>query len=151
MLRRISLLGVFVAALLAAPAGAATYMSCDARFTYGSGGFRLDRDSIKWRAHPAKCRHEIDGTTAGTINLVDLRWSGWGRSSATASGFVLANHYDENGNLPRSAVRVSVGRRVRACRRGRRAWFYSRLRVQPESGPRGQWLSLYVPRKRRNC
>jgi hypothetical protein len=147
--RRISFLAVTVALCAAAPASGAAYMSCDARFDYASGGFRLDRDSIKWRARPQKCRHEIDGTTAGSISLVDLTWTGWGRPTATASGFVLANHYDENGNLTRSPVRVTVSGRTRRCRSGRRAWFYSRIRVQPETGPRGQALRLYLPRKRR--
>lgn len=149
--RRTSRLAITAVVLIAAaPAGAATYMSCDARFEYDiDSGFQLDRDSLKWRARPRACRHEIDGTNAGSINLVDLRWRAWGRRTATAQGFQTANHADQNGMFPRSAVTVTVRGRTRACRRGRSALFYSRIRVQVAGEPPAQWLRLYVPRKRR--
>jgi hypothetical protein len=50
---------------------------------------------------------------------------------------------------PGGCVHVSVRGRTRARRRGRRANFYSRIRVQLDGQPPAQWLALYVPRKRR--
>jgi hypothetical protein len=118
--RRLPLLVVLLAVLVAAaPAGA-------------RGAVRLQCANAKATAYvlvarPRACLHfGPGGAFGGGVNLARLRWSGWDRARATATGIEKGFH------LPESAIRVRVTVfRVRPCAAGR---VYTRLRATSRFG-----------------
>lgn len=82
--------------------------ACRRHRTYAGCLNRLG-DTVLRRVAPARC--ELGNGTFGTsIDLYRLRWSGWGRSTATAVGESRSYH------LPRTSIRVRArAYRVRRC------------------------------------
>jgi hypothetical protein len=90
----------------------------------------LDSAGSKYVAKraPSRCAaFGPGGSFGGGVNLASLRWSGWGRATAKATGIERGFH------LPYARTRVSVRayRLVRGCG-GRRV--YSRLKASSRHG-----------------
>ncbi|MDA0167503.1 hypothetical protein OJ998_00275 [Solirubrobacter taibaiensis] len=68
-------------------------------------------NATKWRQHPGSCTYSSDGSSAGTARFTSLRWRGWGKATATATGRQTANHRDRDGSLSRYRTTVQVSGR----------------------------------------
>ena len=89
-----------------------------------------DGVSFVLRRAPTRCTLlPPNAAFADGANLASLRWRGWGRSSATATGVELGFH------LPFSHIPVAVtAYRVRADRCGRGVRLYTRVRTASRFG-----------------
>ena len=99
----------------------------------------------KYRHHPSSCVVSSDGTSAGTARLSGLRWSGWGKNSAKATGRQSANHREADGSLPRYRTTVQVSG-LDFCDG---TSYYTQIRFKtswPDTRARySEWLSLRTP------
>jgi hypothetical protein len=101
-------------------------------------------DESTWRQHPSRCTYSEDelGGVAGMASFVGLRWSGWGKGTATARGHQHANHRRKDDSLPRYRTTVQVSGR-NACGN---ISYYSRIRFKtswPKTTARySEWLPL---------
>ena len=134
-MRGLGVVVLFAGLLCAAPAQAFPVMSC----WNGTGQ--------DWLEHPSRCTHSTDGSSARTASFVGLRWSRWGKRTATATGRQTANHRRRDGTLPRYRTTVQV-RRLTHC--GDTATYYQEIRFKtawPKTKARySRWLPLTVPR-----
>lgn len=122
-MRAVGLIVVLAGLLLtaAAPAQAFTVMSC----WNGTGQ--------DWLEHPVRCTYSTNGITA---RFEQLKWRGWGRSTATATG-----RRRTGGSRHRTRVQV---RRLTQC--GDVAVYYQQIRFKRRDARYSQWLPLTVPR-----
>lgn len=117
--------------MAATTVGAKTYFGCDGRWLVDDyGNPYWDYSSTRWRSRPASCFLDTDATTAGQFNLEGLTWSGWGKKRAIGTGVKVANHYADDGTLPRYATTIRLSGRVRACRtKHPNRWYYTHARI----------------------
>jgi hypothetical protein len=101
--------------------------------------------SISYRRHPRHCYYSDDGTEAGLINLVDIRWEHWGKAKAYARAKRVDNHDQDRNGFQRHPVRIVLGAlRPAVGHGGRRKLYYTRLHVIDPTGNSGV-MRLFRP------
>lgn len=129
----LALAGAAAAAALAlssasTASAARAYMSCGFPPTilYGT---EYD-GSISYRRHPVNCHYSSDGSTAGLINLVDIRWKHWGDPKASAKAKRVDNHDMDRNGFQRHPVRIVLSAlRPAVGHEGNRKLYYTKLRI----------------------
>ena len=99
----------------------------------------------KARQHPSSCVVSSDDTSAGTARFFSLRWKGWAKNTATATGRQSANHRDADGSLPRYRTTVQVSALDFCAGQS----YYTQIRFKtswPGAQARySEWLSMRTP------
>jgi|GEM_PF-3206039 len=117
-------------------------MSCGYPPVYSYGDYYDGK--IQYRSHPSACYWSENGSTLSTVNMVRIRWSGWGSSRAHARALRVDNHDMDNNGFQRHRVRVTVfAPRPAVGHSGQRRLYYTKLRIS-ENGH--SWVSnLFRP------
>ena len=134
---------VFVLATPGTASAARAYMSCGFPPTilYGT---EYD-GSISYRRHPANCHYSSDGSIAGLINLVDIRWKRWGEAKTRARAKRVDNHDMDRNGFQRHPVRIVLSAlRPAVGHEGHRKLYYTKLRVIDPTGSSGV-IPLFRP------
>jgi hypothetical protein len=127
----VTAIAVALTLLLASPASAARYlMSCGYPPVYDSYFEDYLDGHIEYRSHPRACAWSEDGSTAALINLVKIRWRGWGSPRAHARALRVDNHDMDNNGFQRHRVRITLfAPRPAVGHPGKRRLYYTKLRI----------------------
>jgi hypothetical protein len=110
-------------------------MSCGYPPTYSYGEYYDGK--ISYQSHPRACYWSENGSTAALINLVKIRWRGWGTPRAHARALRVDNHDMDFNGFQRHRVRITLfAPRPAVGHSGERRLYYTRLRIS-ENGASG--------------
>ncbi len=135
VLRRTTLFLVTTTVALGALLGSASsseaaryFVSCGYPPTYSYGDYYDGQ--VDYRRHPRACYWTENGSTAALINMVKIRWKGWGTRHAHAKALRVDNHDMDGNGFQRHRVRFTLfAPKPAVGHAGKRRLYYTRLRI----------------------
>jgi hypothetical protein len=110
------------------------FMSCGEPPTYDPGLELYFHGHIDYRSHPRACYWSENGSTAYLINLVKIRWHGWGSPRARAEALRVDNHDMDHNGFQRHRVRITLfAPRPAVGHPGLTRLYYTKLRISESS------------------